>query len=96
MEKKSQKTPHSKNPTFNLPHWVSTVFPNALGNTVAVPFNILMKKTLLSPLAFVYPALSLSLPLALHSLSLPTNGITDENRKPKSEATSTWTSSTGT
>jgi hypothetical protein len=93
-KKKSQKTPHSRNPIFNLTHWVSIVFPNALGNTIAVPFNILMKKTLLSPLSFVYPALSLSLSLCLCTLSLSPNKrnhrrkshtkITDENQKPKS------------
>jgi hypothetical protein len=90
-EKKPQKHPHGRSPIFNLLHWVSTVFPNALGNTVAVPLNILMKKTLLSPLSFVDLALSLSLP-AVSALSLslslslsPTNGITDENRKPKSQ-----------
>jgi hypothetical protein len=26
---KITKTSHSRNPTFNLVHWVSTVFPNA-------------------------------------------------------------------
>jgi hypothetical protein len=74
-EKNHKNTPNSRSPIFNLIHCVSTVFPNALGNTVAVPLNILMKKTLLSP-----SSTQLSL-----SLSLPTNGIIDENRKPKSQ-----------
>jgi hypothetical protein len=26
---KTTKTSHSRSPTFNLVHWVSTVFPNA-------------------------------------------------------------------
>jgi hypothetical protein len=93
-EKKSQKHPHSRSPIFNLFHWVSTVFPNALGNTVAVPLNILMKKilsSLLSPSSSPALSLSLSLSLSLLSLSLSPNKrnhrrksqtkITDENRK---------------
>jgi hypothetical protein len=28
-KKKTTKTSHNRSPTFNLFHWVSTVFPNA-------------------------------------------------------------------
>jgi hypothetical protein len=34
-EKKPQKHTHIKSPIFNLSHWVATVLPNALENTIA-------------------------------------------------------------
>jgi hypothetical protein len=51
-EKKSQKHPHSISPIFNPYTRIAIVFPNALGNTVAVPLIILMLKyQILSPLS---------------------------------------------
>jgi hypothetical protein len=42
--KKLQKHPHSRSPIYNLLHWVSTVFLNALGNTIETQSIILMLK----------------------------------------------------
>jgi hypothetical protein len=70
-KKKPPKYPHNRTPIYNLFHWVSTVFPNALGNTVDTQCIILMYKKI--SLSFTRLCLSLRLSLALF-LSLSPNG----------------------
>jgi hypothetical protein len=68
-EKKPQKHPHNRSPIYNLLHWVRTVFPNALGNTVETQCIILMlKHRSLSSLLF-HPFFFLWQQHRIHALS---------------------------
>jgi hypothetical protein len=59
LKKKPQKCTHIKIPIFDLSPWVSTVFSNALGNTVA-PNEVFLNKvfSLLSPISSHIPLIS--------------------------------------